>query len=402
MIISGNEQKFLIVEDDDFTWLLLKNQLIEAGYSSLSRATDGIQALEHLSTGDFNVVLCDLNMPNMDGYEFTRLFSQCTNKPALIFMSGENSSLLRSAEELAKSYGLDIVGCLSKPIETANLRELLNSIRPAAKNHSARDATQLTPEEIRKCIANKNIVLMYQPKVCANTGDLVACEALVRLQHPENGMIGPAAFIPAAEKHGLISAITRSVLEIACKQCRTLQSLGRDIKVAVNISVSDLNMLDFPDYLLSLVTDHRICPSSIILEITESQIIDEISRPLEILTRLRMKGFGLSLDDYGTGAATMQQLKRIPFNELKIDREFVSGVSDRPNLQAMLSSSVKLGKELGLTVVAEGVETRSDLDLVRQLGVDLLQGYFFAKPMHGDLIANWKPASNAYIGASSC
>ena len=160
-------------------------------------------------------------------------------------------------------------------------------------------------------------------------------------------------------------------------------------KISVNVSVKDLNRFDFPDFVVDSAAAQGVDSSAVMLEVTESRLMADIVGPLEILTRLRMKGVGLSIDDYGTGASTMQQLKRIPFTELKIDREFVFGAVEDAELRAFLASSITLGKDLGLSVVAEGVETEGEWDLMAEHGVDIVQGYFVAKPMPADELGDW-------------
>ena len=160
----------------------------------------------------------------------------------------------------------------------------------------------------------------------------------------------------------------------------------------------DLDRCDFPEFVVDTARSEGVDPSSVILEITESQIMTNIIKPLEILARLRMKGGGLSIDDYGTGASSMQQLKRIPFTELKIDREFVAGAPEDDAARAMLVSSISLGKDLGLSIVTEGVETQTGWRLVASRGVDVVQGYFVARPMPGaeveDWVGRWRSAAS--------
>ena len=218
---------------------------------------------------------------------------------------------------------------------------------------------------------------------------MVGVESLVRWHDPERGLMGPGSLIPVAEESGMINDLTEAIFKAAMAQTGAWLVEGLDFKVSVNVSVENLDQFDFPDFVVDTAAREGVSPSSVVIEVTESRIMADVLKPLEILTRLRMKGFGLSIDDYGTGASSMQQLKRIPFTELKIDREFVAGAHVDDESRAMLVSSVGLGKELGLTVVAEGVETQEEWDLVASLDVDVVQGYFVAKPMPGEALAAW-------------
>ena len=164
---------------------------------------------------------------------------------------------------------------------------------------------------------------------------------------------------------------------------------GLDLKIGVNFSVDNLNQLDLPEWIVSVASEEGMDPSKVILEVTESRLMEDVTKPLEILTRLRLKRIGISIDDFGTGFSSMEQLKRIPFEELKIDRAFVFGAAGDPSARAILESSVDLGKRMGMSLVAEGAETQEDWDLVAELGCDMVQGYFVAKPMPGDELPSW-------------
>jgi EAL domain-containing protein (putative c-di-GMP-specific phosphodiesterase class I) len=172
-------------------------------------------------------------------------------------------------------------------------------------------------------------------------------------------------------------------------QCAAWRAAGYDFTIAVNVSMYDLDRYDFPEFIVGTAASHGVDPASIMLEVTESQIMSNVVKPLEVLSRLRLKGVGLSIDDYGTGASSMQQLKRVPFTELKIDREFVTGACEDGAARAMLTSSIGLGKDLGLRVVAEGVETEAEWRLVTRRGVDLVQGYYVARPMSAAQFDAW-------------
>ena len=192
-----------------------------------------------------------------------------------------------------------------------------------------------------------------------------------------------------AEASGLINELTEQVFQKAMVQAGAWRAKGYDFSIAVNVSMHDLDRYDFPEFVIDSATSRGVDPASVVLEITESQIMSDVIKPLEILSRLRLKGIGLSIDDYGTGASSMQQLKRVPFTELKIDREFVTGACEDSAARAMLTSSIGLGKDLGLRVVAEGVETEAEWKLVARRGVDLVQGYYVARPMQSAQFEAW-------------
>lgn len=196
----------------------------------------------------------------------------------------------------------------------------------------------------------------------------------------------------------MINAVTYAVMEKAFAQCADWLTGGLDLKVSINVSTRSLTDLELPDKIIELSQRHGISSDQIVLEITESWLSKDQVAALDILTRLRIKGFDLSIDDYGTGYSTMQQLKEIPFSELKLDRSFVTDAGTNPDARAIVESSIKLGHELNLRVVAEGVASQADWDLVCQLKCDEGQGFFIARPMPGRDMPNWLDRWQATLG----
>ena len=195
-----------------------------------------------------------------------------------------------------------------------------------------------------------------------------------------------------AEEHDLINALTESVFEQAVRQGGEWRRMGLDIKIAVNISMQNVDQIDFPEYVVTHAEMAGLKAENVILEVTETQLMQEHVKSLEILTRLRLKGVGLSIDDFGTGYSSLEQLKNIPFIELKIDRAFVHGATRGSAARIILESTVELARNLDMTIVAKGAENQEDWDLVSSLGVDFLQGYFVAKPMLAEAFYDWVTA----------
>ena len=218
---------------------------------------------------------------------------------------------------------------------------------------------------------------------------MVGVEALVRWQHPEQGIIYPEHFLPLVEQSSMMNVLTRWVLEKAVKQGQLCQGAGFSMDVSVNMSALDITGLMLPEQLAELLDDNKLDATHLTLEITESALMGKLVTSLDILTRLRLKGINLSIDDFGTGYSSLSQLHRIPFSELKIDRSFVSKMGEDNEARAIVKTCIMLGHELNMRVVAEGVETEQQLELLKQMGCDLAQGYFIAKPMSGSELMNW-------------
>jgi EAL domain-containing protein (putative c-di-GMP-specific phosphodiesterase class I) len=243
--------------------------------------------------------------------------------------------------------------------------------------------------ELRNAISHGEIVLHYQPKLALPLVDLIGVEALARWQHPTRGLLGPAEFIPAAESTGLIVPLTLTVLELAISQMATWRSGGRDFTVAVNLSPRCLAEPDLTRQVMDLLTKHGVPARSLELEITENTLAHDPERALATLTSLHAAGIQISIDDFGTGYSSMSYLKRLPVSELKVDRSFVSGMLGDAEDAVLVRSLVDLGHNLGLTVVAEGVEDQATLDMLADLGCDIAQGFHLGRPMTASALASW-------------
>jgi EAL domain-containing protein (putative c-di-GMP-specific phosphodiesterase class I) len=224
-------------------------------------------------------------------------------------------------------------------------------------------------------------VLHYQPKADLGSGQIHSVEALVRWQHPEHGLLGPGEFIPLAERTGLIHPLTRWVLDAALEQAARWQRGGLRLSVAVNISTRCLLDPSFPDQVTSQLATWQIPADLLVLEITESAVMADPNLALEVLGRLHRLGVGLAVDDFGTGYSSMAYLKELPVDELKIDRSFVSQMATSPSDAVIVRSTIDLGHNLGLRVVAEGVETQHAWQQLSALGCDIAQGYYLGRPM---------------------
>ncbi len=257
----------------------------------------------------------------------------------------------------------------------------------ALDRHSVRRLNVLS--EFRRGLDSDEIVVFYQPIMHMDGLRTHGAEALVRWQHPELGLLPPSDFMPLVEQTGLIGPLTRHVLERAIAQCAAWRHAGEEITVSVNLSVRNLLDPDLAPLIDDLLRIYRLTPSALELEITESMLMSDPERSLVTLSRLSQLGVGLSVDDYGTGYSSLANLRRLPIDELKIDRSFVSPMlSDESDL-IIVRSTINLGHDLGLKVVAEGVEDEATLHRLEKLGCDLAQGYHFSKPLPAETFNKW-------------
>ncbi|MBI2380527.1 MAG: EAL domain-containing response regulator [Gammaproteobacteria bacterium] len=384
--------KALIVDDDPFMRQLLAMTLQQLEIGQIVSAHSGENALAILDAAPagFDVLLCDLKMPGMDGVEFLRHLSEREYAGGVILMSGEELSILRAAVNLGRARFLNILGSLEKPITAQALLHLLADLKPQPKSTAGHSAVSLlTVEEFRQGLGRGELCLYYQPQVELTTRRVIGVEALARWQHPERGLIGPAAFVPLAEANNTVDEFSEQVFRLAIAQTGRWLEQGLDMRMSINLSTAGLNRIDLPEVFERIVKASRVDISRIMLELTESRLMKNVATSLEILTRLRLKGFGLSIDDFGTGYSTLEQLKRVPFIELKIDRSFVHGAVHDPSACAILETSASLAKHLGLSIVAEGVEDMQDWAQIAALDCEYAQGYFIAKPMPGEEFPRW-------------
>jgi diguanylate cyclase (GGDEF)-like protein len=244
-------------------------------------------------------------------------------------------------------------------------------------------------EDLRRALDTDQVFLHYQPKVWIDTGQLAGVEALVRWQHPVRGFVAPDEFVPAAEGTGLIRPLTRLTLELAVAQARRWLDAGQPVQVAVNLSAVCLLEPSFPQVVAQVLAAHRLPSALLRLEITESSVMVDPDRALALLTQLCADGIRLSIDDFGTGYSSMSYLKRLPADELKIDRTFVADMCENTSDHVLVRSSVELGHNLGMSVVAEGIEDEQTLAALADLGCDVAQGYHLGRPMSAEALTEW-------------
>ncbi len=243
--------------------------------------------------------------------------------------------------------------------------------------------------DLRNAVAKSQLELVYQPKVHAPTGEIMGAEALLRWHHPERGIISPGIFIPLAERHGLIVSLGQWVVDEACRQARAWRDEGLRMRVAINLSVHQLRQPDLAERIAAALKRHQINPSLLTCEITESAAMEDAEGTQGIFEKLAGIGVHLSVDDFGTGFCNFAMLRKLPAEELKIDRSFVLDLETSADARAVVDAVVKLGQALGRKVVAEGVETEGQAQVLRALGCDVLQGYLYAKPMGAKALALW-------------
>jgi EAL domain-containing protein (putative c-di-GMP-specific phosphodiesterase class I) len=332
---------------------------------------------------DARVIVLDLQMPGQDGIEVLRWLGRQRSKAAILIISGMDQRVLTSTEDLGRTYGLNMAGALQKPVSLDDLEATLTPLM--AKVH------RFVDKDVQRAIDRAQLRVHYQPKVQKTTQgwEVSGAEALLRWEHPEHGMVYPDEFIGLAEQHGLIGALTDYVLQSGIEQLGAWNQDQLQLNLAVNLSPKLVTDVDFPDRLGTLLAKHAVGSNQLTIEVTETATMAEPDRTLDILTRLRVKGIGLSLDDFGTGHSSLTQLYKMPFNEIKIDKSLGMDLPQTREARSIVRGIIDLAHNLGLTVCCEGVENGGALAFLHESGCDSAQGYFLAKPMAPGALPAW-------------
>jgi EAL domain-containing protein (putative c-di-GMP-specific phosphodiesterase class I)/CheY-like chemotaxis protein len=386
-------KKIFIVDDD-----LLSNKLLhEVCLRRHEQVESIVQPLELMSLDldNTSLIFLDLVMPQFDGVEVIRYLAKQRCQAALVLMSGSDMSVLHCAQMLAEEQGINIMASITKPF---SVDEVLSLIERFLQSNFYNDSRLLVAEkeglpisksQLWAAITERQLVMYYQPQLQISSGRLFGVEALVRWQHPDRGLIYPDEFIPLAEEFGFLAIMTEEILRLVALQVARWRNEDMEPRVSINIPACLMSDLDFPEYVSQYLSEYALNEDLVTFELTETTLISGGVSSLDILTRIRLKGIHLSIDDFGTGFSSLSQLYRMPFNELKIDLSFVRRMDQDADCYAIVENCVQLGHQLNMQVVAEGVENIAILKMLEELGCDVAQGYYFSKPLSGKDLVTW-------------
>ncbi len=394
-----NIHTILLVDDDPVQLAILETYFLTSGAKKVLKAINGHSALALISefNKEIKLILCDLKMPEMDGIEFMRHLKGSSYDGPIAILSSADRFLIESAEKLATIHGLNIIGTIKKPMSKDKLDNLVALASMKRKVYSTANSPLVDGDFLKEAIKNGQIIPYYQPKTETRTLQVAGVEALARWVHPDLGVIGPGVFMPLVEQKGLMKELTHSILISAINDAKTWKSHGINTKISVNVTSDILEDLEFPDFLLARLQSADINRSHMIFEVTEVGMLDANASTMEVLARLRIKDIDISIDDFGTGFSNIEQLKKFPYSELKIDQSFISAGPHDTFANASVRASVTLGRELNMRLVAEGVETREQWDYVADQGIDQVQGFFIAKPMPAERFQSWYIERNGLV-----
>lgn len=389
----------LVVDDSRSTRMEMSRVLHLLGFSRVLEAEEGRTALKLLENErGIDFLLTDLNMPVMDGVELlSEIERRYSQRFFVAVMSSVDPSLLSAVREIAENSEFEMIGILPKPVTADALCKALANVDP---DRHAKDAVKHAPlslstEEFRQALECDEIVVFYQPKIELAFGRVCGMEALARWKHPQHGLVPPIVFIDFIEAGELAYPHFFHQVDAAMRMLKRTEAICPGLTMNVNLPVVLLVVPDLADKLLACVNAHGLSPDQLTLEVTETSVMSNLKASLSTLTRLRLKGFGISMDDYGTGYSSMQQLAKCPFTELKIDKSFVHDASRNRKLLSILTAAISICDQLGLFSVAEGCESEDDLRQITALGYKATQGYYFSPPLPEEaLLAYLEAAKN--------
>jgi EAL domain-containing protein (putative c-di-GMP-specific phosphodiesterase class I)/CheY-like chemotaxis protein len=384
--------RVLVLEDHPLQRSVALTMLQQLGCQEVFVAADGAQALAILErVGPVDIALCDLRMEGMDGLEFLRSVGPSGLVGSIIISSSLSADLRRAVQQLVALSGLVMLGDVGKPLQPDALQQLLT--KHLTEPQSALPLLSVTvlasEEEVRHAIDDQQLRAYFQPKFDLRTGRVQSVEVLARWQHPTKGVLPPSVFLPVMEQCGLMDELLFLQLHQGLSLQRQAWELGYRLNLAFNLHATQLANPQLTSRIKTILTAHGTPGPSLTFELTESGLLETPATALETLVRLRMMGCQLSIDDFGAGFSSLQRLCQLPFNEIKLDAEFVRTLKHEPRCRAAISSTLALGEALGMTVVIEGIETEEQRQELVALGCTQGQGYLCARPMSGGDLLSW-------------
>jgi EAL domain-containing protein (putative c-di-GMP-specific phosphodiesterase class I)/CheY-like chemotaxis protein len=380
-------EQVMVIDDEPTTRLAVTLMCRTLGLPEAMAFASGHEALAALTGNAVQVdlILCDLDMPEMDGMEFIRRASELADAPAMMILSGHDGALVGSVERMGRAYGLRMVGSVRKPLSRDRLKAALDELSETFPSRPSARAS-LDAAVVDALIDSGRFEAHFQPQVSlGKDGPRVrSAEVLARLVQPGGEVDLPAVFLPRLAEHNAMAELTFEILD------RTLSAMAGWPDTLANLGVSlNVTPVLVDDMAIIGALTERIEASGIrrdrlVFEVVETAVSADKMRFTENAARLRLRGFGLAIDDYGQGHSTLDQLRRLPFTELKIDRAFVVGLDRDPDNHAIVANTIAMAKDLAMTVIAEGVETESEARALRNLGCDYAQGYLYARAMPSD------------------
>lgn len=373
--------RLLAIDDEPDICELVAEIAAELDYE-VHQAHDADAVFNELAAFTPDVIVLDLMMPGMDGVEWLRVLANKVRTAKICLISGSDLRVLNSARRLGSAHGLDVFAVFEKPLDVQQLRSALVELRGGT-------VTGMTGADIANALDAGQMVMYHQPLVNIADRKIFGTEALLRWQHPSRGLLLPGDFLDLALQEGLLQPITQFALEQAVASAAAWRDAGHILTVAVNIGTASLLDLTLPDQIGEICKLVNLPTEQILLEVTETEAMKDTKRTMDVLLRMRLRGIGLGIDDFGTGHSSLRELQRMPFSEMKIDKSFVLDMATNRDCRVIVETIIGLGHNFGLKVVAEGVEDFRAWSMLSEMGCDLAQGYYISRAMPSERVLNW-------------
>ncbi len=385
--------RVLVIDDHEEVREHHRFILRTAGITQVVDAEDGRAAISILTDPRhrFDLILCDLQMPNLDGIETIRALSYMGVHGAVVILSVEEERVMASAGFLAEAHGLRFLGTISKPLTGEKLAETLRRLAEVADDTVRRMApVPASPQDVERGLDADEFTCFYQPVVWVESGALYGVEALLRWKHPTRGLLTAESFMPSASgSETLMDRLAQQSLEQALAFAGRWRAAGHGEPVGVNVPGPAFTKLDLPERLAQLAALHGVPHDALQLEIGEQETACDAVAVLDVATRLRLRRFGVSMDQFGGTEFGLQRLQNAPLTEVKLGREFVHGCATAPSKQAVVEACVSLARNHRITSVAEGVRRRSDWEYLRRVGCDAGQGNYVVRALPEETVLTW-------------
>lgn len=374
----NSKLKAMVVDDHPIHQTIIKQYLTSRGVNT---ATFGnvTEALSSLEGNTYNIIFCDLQMPGKDGIDMMLLLNKHGYSGSVVLVSAMDDTIISSLTCMCRPFTFNVIGKLAKPYFEDDIDKLIACV---CDKHQSKASfpkqIEVDEQEFLLALAEGRVKNYYQPIVDTKSGALVGYEALARWMHPIYGLLLPYVFLPIVEKCGLSPELFDTVFNNAIQDIKL-----HGIKHSISLNVAQDNLEDalFSERFLTRCDENNIDPKTFTIEITERESYSSNVNLYKNLLKLRLNGVSVSIDDFGTGSSSLEKLSQLPFNELKIDRSFIQGITSEQKDKNIVRSICGLAKSLNISIVAEGVEDEETFSLLDEYGINLAQGYFIDKPM---------------------